>query len=467
MKKLLPSSQCGFTLIEALIAALVVAVVMLGLANLQGVTLLNSADSRMRTHALNLAQDKIEELRSFANQNTYAGMDSDVVGSTAEGINSTFTRTWEIDPCLNSVNCKQATVTVEWTDAKNAIQTVQLTSYIAQTDPVKSGMLLVASSSSTSSSSTSSGTTSSTSSTTSSTSSSSSTGSTSSSTTSTGSSTGSTSTSSSSGGGNNCTLAGEVVMNGDSVAAYESATVPYGSTCTSESRHCTSGTLSGSYDYTSCTVQPGATCTFNGSTVASGASVTAYQSAMPTGACVSESRTCTNGALSGSYTTASCTEGCTLGGSSVASGGSITAFQNASVTSPATCVSQSRVCANGSLSGSYTNLSCAVTSFGGDSSKPDTVWSGTNNPKNITWPAVTGATQYKIYSCTVSNKDELTFCDPAILDSTSSSTGYAPGNPGNKDTLCIKVVASNGSTVSTASAVMCIYRFGNEYSYQP
>jgi hypothetical protein len=137
--------------------------------------------------------------------------------------------------------------------------------------------------------------------------------------------------------------------------------VPYGSTCASQSRTCTAGVLSGSYSNNACTVLPAANCTFNGSPVASGASVTAYASATPAGACVSESRTCTNGTLSGSYTAASCTSGCTLGGTSVASGGSITAYQNASVTAPATCVNQSRTCSNGVLAGSYTNPSCSVT----------------------------------------------------------------------------------------------------------
>ncbi len=51
-----------------------------------------------------------------------------------------------------------------------------------------------------------------------------------------------------------------------------------------------------------------ATCSFNGSTVTSGAAVTAYQaSSVANGqTCVSESRTCTNGQLSGSYTYSTC-----------------------------------------------------------------------------------------------------------------------------------------------------------------
>ena len=107
-----------------------------------------------------------------------------------------------------------------------------------------------------------------------------------------------------------CSWSGGTVTNNSTVTAYQASTVPYGSTCASEQRTCASGTLSGSYSYASCAVQAGASCTLNGVTVLSGASVTAYQSATPTGACVSEQRTCTNGTASGSFANSSCTAGC-------------------------------------------------------------------------------------------------------------------------------------------------------------
>lgn len=47
-------------------------------------------------------------------------------------------------------------------------------------------------------------------------------------------------------------------------------------------------------------------------------------------------------------------------GGSVASGGSVTAYLESSVTSPATCTSETRTCSNGTLSGNYTNQSCSV-----------------------------------------------------------------------------------------------------------
>jgi hypothetical protein len=94
-----------------------------------------------------------------------------------------------------------------------------------------------------------------------------------------------------------------------------------------------------------------------GGTVAHGASVTAYVASAGTPGCTSQTRTCTNGVLSGSYTAQSCTAGCSLPwGGYIASGASVTAYQNPS----APCTSQTRTCTAGSLSGSYTNQSCAA-----------------------------------------------------------------------------------------------------------
>lgn len=51
---------------------------------------------------------------------------------------------------------------------------------------------------------------------------------------------------------------------------------------------------------------------------------------------------------------------CTLPwGGTISSGSSITVYKNSSVISPATCLSQVRVCTNGNLSGSYTYSSCS------------------------------------------------------------------------------------------------------------
>jgi len=248
---------------------------------------------------------------------------------------------------------------------------------------------------------------------------------------------------------NDCTAPwGTAVTNGNSVTAYQNATEPFGGTCTSEIRTCsgTPGVLSGTYTNQSCTVQPSDNCTTPwGATVVNGSSVTAFNTAtVPFGAtCVSEVRACTSGILSGSFAFASCTAqttrnisvsvtapgtgtvsnitvsgtgaacagtvcevpvswtgtlsatatcsgtpttvngtvdvtsatatsaGITLASctgpvcttpwnTSLASGGSVTAYLTSSVLSPSTCISEPRYCNNGTLSGTYTNQSCIV-----------------------------------------------------------------------------------------------------------
>ncbi len=70
--------------------------------------------------------------------------------------------------------------------------------------------------------------------------------------------------------------------------------------------------------------------------------------------CVSEERVCRSGALSGSFQFSSCTVAaagaCAFGTSSVADSQSVTAFAAASVPSRGACVREMRVCHDGTLS---------------------------------------------------------------------------------------------------------------------
>ncbi len=165
-----------------------------------------------------------------------------------------------------------------------------------------------------------------------------------------------------------CLFDGQTVAHGATVKAYQTSSVAYGSTCSSQDRTCNNGTLSGSYSYGSCNVNAPASCLFNGQTVAHGSTVKGYQAAtVPYGStCASQDRLCTNGTLSGTYGYGSCSvnapASCTFNGQTVAHGSSVTAYQSSTVISGSgSCVSQVRTCSNGSLSGTYTAPSCTVT----------------------------------------------------------------------------------------------------------
>ena len=163
-----------------------------------------------------------------------------------------------------------------------------------------------------------------------------------------------------------CSLNGATVAHGASVTAYQSASVSFGSQCVSQTRRCTNGTLSGTYIASTCSVEDATTCSLNGASIAHGASMTAYQAAsVPFGSqCVSQSRTCSNGTLTGTYTAATCVVGaasaCTWNNASLPNGQAVTAYQAASVPFGQTCASQTRTCSNGTLSGSYQYANCSA-----------------------------------------------------------------------------------------------------------
>lgn len=132
----------GISIVEALVALLILGVAMLGLVKLQGQTMLSMGDSRMKTHALAVAQDKIEELRSFAHRSEFDAY-ADSANDTIPGVSGAFTRIWTLIGCTGSVLCKQIHVSVSWTDHKGETQTVQLTSNIASLDPVRGGKAII------------------------------------------------------------------------------------------------------------------------------------------------------------------------------------------------------------------------------------------------------------------------------------------------------------------------------------
>lgn len=99
-----------------------------------------------------------------------------------------------------------------------------------------------------------------------------------------------------------------LLPHGARIDAFQSETVPFRSTCGTETRTCANGVLSGSFAFESCAVAPPARCAFDGGMVDHDVTVTAYAAAQVpwNGSCQSQSRRCDNGELSGSYAFASC-----------------------------------------------------------------------------------------------------------------------------------------------------------------
>lgn len=146
-----PSSSRGFALLDALVAFAVIAFGMLALVSMQS-TLSRSADvAKQRTEAMRLAQDKIEELRSYTgissgaiNWNNLANGSDTISSYTVAGVtqntNTSFTRTWTLGGAVGDSQ-RPLNVTVAWTDRANEAQQVTISSVIAKVDPADSGYL--------------------------------------------------------------------------------------------------------------------------------------------------------------------------------------------------------------------------------------------------------------------------------------------------------------------------------------
>jgi type IV pilus modification protein PilV len=161
----------GFSLIEVLIAVVMLSFGLLALAALQTRLIQASAEAKAQSVAISLAKDKLEELRSYTSLAAYRALDSGSDPSTdprlvdASGSlgGVTFTRSWTVDRYAmqltagvpngtfdNSVantgtlsptnyaqnnEFKRVVVTVDWSDATNQNRTVRMEDAIAGLDP--------------------------------------------------------------------------------------------------------------------------------------------------------------------------------------------------------------------------------------------------------------------------------------------------------------------------------------------
>jgi prepilin-type N-terminal cleavage/methylation domain-containing protein len=100
----------GFTLVEVLVAMVILSVCLLALAGLMATTTRTNALGNRLTEASVFAQAKLEELRAMGWDNIKEGVEADRVdGST--GIN--YTRKWSID---QQESLKTITLFVDWQD---------------------------------------------------------------------------------------------------------------------------------------------------------------------------------------------------------------------------------------------------------------------------------------------------------------------------------------------------------------
>lgn len=159
-----------------------------------------------------------------------------------------------------------------------------------------------------------------------------------------------------------CLFDGQTIPHGDVVKAFQTSSTAQGSSCKSETRHCLNGRLSGSFPYSSCAASEHQSCLFDGRTLSHGQRVTAFQTS--NGTCVSEIRTCNNGSMSGSFQYSTCSAAapasCLFVGRNLASGEYTAAYKEPHVAEGRTCSTENRLCLNGIFSGTFQNDTCVI-----------------------------------------------------------------------------------------------------------
>jgi len=133
--------QAGFSIIESLIAAVVVGVGLLGAAKFQAELIQQSGTVKDRTQALSFANEKLEAIRTFTTPAEYTGLNngSNTI-SISGGSVATFTQLWTViensAPLYKSVN-----VDVAWLGFSGNKNT-SLTSFVGSNNSLLNGRTL-------------------------------------------------------------------------------------------------------------------------------------------------------------------------------------------------------------------------------------------------------------------------------------------------------------------------------------
>lgn len=131
--------QSGQTLIETMIAALIIAGSAIALLQFQNYLTYSNSVTQQQADAIQLAVNKIENLRDFS---TIAGYNALASGSsTTTGTSASYNLAWTVTNHVNP-NYDTIDVTVSWTDRYNNAQSVDVTSDVAGIDPSYSGVIM-------------------------------------------------------------------------------------------------------------------------------------------------------------------------------------------------------------------------------------------------------------------------------------------------------------------------------------
>jgi Tfp pilus assembly protein PilV len=136
----LAARQRGVSLVEALLAFLVLSLGMLALARVQADLRASADAARERSVAVRLAQLEIEGLRAFAGT---AGWEA-IVAATADVTPAGSSTSYTLERVVRTSSepaLKWVQVTLHWNDRRDAAQQWRVSTLIAGHDPALSGAL--------------------------------------------------------------------------------------------------------------------------------------------------------------------------------------------------------------------------------------------------------------------------------------------------------------------------------------
>lgn len=125
----------GFLLIEVMVAILIVAMGILGLAKLEAMVVGSAGEAKSRSAAMALARSQIDTLRNSVLKTQYTS--NLATGSKTDTVNGiSFTTTWTVTQPDSNYEDRLVQVSVSWIDQSGSTQTITLDSVIAWNDPV-------------------------------------------------------------------------------------------------------------------------------------------------------------------------------------------------------------------------------------------------------------------------------------------------------------------------------------------
>jgi Tfp pilus assembly protein PilV len=112
------SGNCGFTLIEIMIAVFFLATALVGIMSTTAMIIKTNSLSKTMTTATTLAKDRMEVLKNTKYANLAAGSDTIVPHTMPYMTTIPYTRTWslqQVAPAIPLTDMQKITVNVAWT----------------------------------------------------------------------------------------------------------------------------------------------------------------------------------------------------------------------------------------------------------------------------------------------------------------------------------------------------------------